>query len=264
MAAVTMTLGNILALLQDNIRRLMAYSSVAHAGYMLIGLAVVPYLAGAPGEAVGGVEALLFYLVAYAAMTVGFFAVLHYLSSPERPVETVDDLAGLGRTHPGVALVLVLFLFSLIGIPLTAGFAGKFLLFFDALGMPAPAEQAPVGHLPWFFALLRWLSRLDRLYRLLALIMALNAAVGAWYYLRMAAAMYLREAIDPLPKPRPAPLLGTVAACAVLTLLFGIYPEGLKRPIRQALPPRGGVAAGPAAPGAERELAGAVNEGRGR
>src|SRR5262249_46432144 len=101
MAAVTMSLGNILALLQDNIRRMLAYSSVAHAGYMLIGLAVVYYLdTSAPGEAIGGVEALLFYLVAYGAMTVGAFAVLHYLSTGGRPVETVDDLAGLSRSQP--------------------------------------------------------------------------------------------------------------------------------------------------------------------
>src|SRR4029077_12193655 len=85
LAAVTMTLGNILALLQDNIKRLLAYSSVAHAGYMLIGLAVAPRLLLVSGT-VGGVEALWFYLVAYGGMTVGAFAVLHYLSTKTRPV----------------------------------------------------------------------------------------------------------------------------------------------------------------------------------
>ncbi|MFO0843156.1 MAG: NADH-quinone oxidoreductase subunit N [Gemmataceae bacterium] len=223
MAAVTMSLGNVLALLQDNIRRMIAYSSVAHAGYMLIGLAVVRYLSNGPGDAVGGVEALLFYLVAYGAMTVGFFAALHYLDSAERPIETVDDLAGLGKSHPGSALLLTLFLFSLIGMPLTAGFAGKFLLFFDALGLPHQAgDQA-------------------RLYRILALIAALNAAVGAWYYLRMVGVMYLREAIDPLPRPKAAPVVGTVALCAALTLGLGVYPEALLRLIRRAVPQRVGV-----------------------
>lgn len=225
MAAVTMSLGNILALLQDNIRRLMAYSSVANAGYMLIGLAVVRYLANAPGDAIGGVEALLFYLVAYGAMTVGFFAVLHYLDSPERPIETVDDLAGLGKSHPGTALLLTLFLFSLIGMPLTAGFAGKFMLFFGALGLSQQAgDQA-------------------RLYRILALIAALNAAVGGWYYLRLIGVMYLREAIDALPRPRPAPVVGTIALCAALTLGLGVYPEALMRLIREAVPQR--VVGGP-------------------
>ena len=103
MAAVTMSLGNILALLQDNVKRLLAYSSVAHAGYMLVGLAVAPKLMAAGSGTVGGVEALLFYLVAYGGMTVGAFGVLHYLSTKARPVETVDDLAGLSRSHPKTA-----------------------------------------------------------------------------------------------------------------------------------------------------------------
>ena len=141
MAAVTMSLGNILALLQDNIKRMLAYSSVAHAGYMLIGLAVAPRLtAGSTGEAVGGVEALLFYLLAYGAMTVGAFAVLHYLSTPDRPIENVDDLAGLGKSHPGVALLMVLFLFSLIGMPLTGGVHGQ--------GLPVLRRAGSVGRQP--------------------------------------------------------------------------------------------------------------------
>src|SRR5262249_47463286 len=127
----TMTLGNVLALLQDNVKRMLAYSSVAHAGYMLIGLAVAPYLIGRTMESsiirMIGTDAIVFYLVAYGAMTVGAFAVLEYLGTRDRPVETVDDLAGLSKTHPGVALLMALFLFSLIGIPLTAGFMGKFL-----------------------------------------------------------------------------------------------------------------------------------------
>src|SRR5205807_10088550 len=128
LAAVTMFLGNLLGLLQDHLKRLLAYSSVAHAGYMLIGLAVAPDLRGEDPS--GGVDAVLFYLVAYGAMTIGAFAILAYLSTPQRPVEMIDDLAGLSRSHPGVAVLMALFLFSLIGIPLTAGFAGKFVLFF--------------------------------------------------------------------------------------------------------------------------------------
>lgn len=233
MAAVTMSLGNLLALLQDNIRRLIAYSSVAHAGYMLIGLAVVPYLSGTPGEAIGGIEALLFYLIAYGAMTVGFFAVLHQLDTPERPVETVDDLAGLWRSHPGMALFLVLFLFSLIGMPLSAGFAGKLQLFMVAMGLsPAATDQA-------------WL------YRLLALIAALNAAVGAWYYLRMAHVIFFREAIDPLPKARFSPVVGTIVVCAALTLGLGVYQKPLIDAIRKTVPARStsGLACDRVAPG---------------
>jgi NADH-quinone oxidoreductase subunit N len=251
MAAVTMSLGNILALLQDNVKRLLAYSSVAHAGYMLIGLAVAPRLAGGPGEAVGGVEALLFYLVAYGAMTVGAFAVLYYLSTTGRSVENVDDLAGLGKSHPGLALLMVLFLFSFIGIPLTGGFVGKFLLFFDAMGLSSGSA------LPELTDLAREQMAVQaRLYRILALIGAINAAVGAWYYLRIAAVMYLREAIEPLPRPRPAPVLGTIGACAVLTLWLGVYPDPLLKAMTATVPRRAaeGRLAMPAVP--DRDLAG--------
>src|SRR5207302_7909713 len=106
LAAVTMSLGNVLGLLQDNLKRLLAYSSVAHAGYMLMALAAAPYLLRRDTASVsGGVEAILFYLVAYGAMTVGAFAVISYLSTPRRPVETVDDLGGLCRSHPTIAQV---------------------------------------------------------------------------------------------------------------------------------------------------------------
>jgi NADH-quinone oxidoreductase subunit N len=140
LAAMTMTVGNVLALLQDNLKRMLAYSSVAHAGYMLIGLAVAPSLFDpqrpTPTPTSGGVEAVLFYLIAYSAMTLGPFGVIAYLSTKERPVETIDDLAGVSVSHPAVALLMALFMFSLIGIPLTAGFAGKMLLFMGALTAP--------------------------------------------------------------------------------------------------------------------------------
>ncbi len=148
MAAVTMTLGNVLAFLQDNVKRMLGYSSVAHAGYMLIGLAVAPLLTNSSSaekpEVVGGVEAVVFYLIAYGAMTIGAFAVLSYLSTRERPIETANDLSGAGRSHPGVALLMVLFLLSLVGMPATAGFIGKMLLFLGALGVPsAPGKPSP-------------------------------------------------------------------------------------------------------------------------
>jgi NADH-quinone oxidoreductase subunit N len=213
LAAVSMFMGNLLALLQNNLKRLLAYSSVAHAGYMLIGLAVAPYLisdayfapAREPSAALtGGVETTLFYLAAYGAMTVGAFAVLAYLSTPQRPVETMDDLAGLGRSHPGVALLMLLFLFSLIGIPLTAGFAGKFMLFFGAMGVRS-AEHAG-------------------LFRVLALLGVINSAIGAWYYLRIAAVMYLRTTVHPIEKRRAWPGLAALWGCAVLTVGLGFNP----------------------------------------
>jgi NADH-quinone oxidoreductase subunit N len=209
LAAVTMSLGNVLALLQDNLKRLLAYSSVAHAGYMLIALAAAPYLRatgeGAPASAgPGGVESLLYYLVAYGAMTIGAFGVIAYLTSGERPVESVDDLAGLSSSHPGVALLMVLFLFSLIGIPLTAGFTGKLMVFFGAMSVPSEAHA--------------------ELFRWLAVIGVLNAAVGAWYYLRIIAVMYLRTPVRPLEKRGAWPGLATLWICGLLTLGLSIPP----------------------------------------
>jgi len=228
LAAVTMSLGNLLALLQDNLKRLLAYSSVAHAGYMLIGMAAAPdllraRLGGAGGGGVGssgGLDAVLFYLVAYGAMTIGAFAVLSYLSTLERPVDNVDDLAGLSQSRPGVALVMGLFLFSLIGIPLTAGFMGKFLLFFGAMTLQPSGENPH----PWLF-------------RILAVIGVVNAAVGAWYYLRILAVMYLRNPIKPLEGKRSVPGLATLWLCAAATLVFGFYPDALLQFTRAAVNP---------------------------
>jgi NADH-quinone oxidoreductase subunit N len=232
LAAVTMTLGNVLALLQDNLKRLLAYSSVAHAGYMLIGLAVAPYLRGV--DAPGGVEAMLYYLAAYGAMTIGAFAVISYLNTPERPVETVDDLAGLSRSRPRVALLMMVFLFSLIGIPATGGFAGKFLLFWGAMSVrvvptdPSTLEQA-------------------RLFRVLALIGVLNAAIGAWYYLRIVAVMYLRNPLRPVESRRSWATLTAIVACAILTIALGVPPllGTMVSAARDAVPHALQAAAGP-------------------
>jgi NADH-quinone oxidoreductase subunit N len=214
LAAVTMTLGNILALLQDNLKRLLAYSSVAHAGYMLIGLAsaAVQHDSGS-AAASAGLDAVLFYLVAYGAMTVGAFAVIGCLHTSQNPVETVDDLSGLSRSHPRAALLMALFLFSLIGIPMTAGFVGKWLLFWGALGVRNVAESGSVDQ--------------ARLFRILALIAAVNAAIGGWYYLRIIAVIYLREPARRLSELASRPALAAAVLCAAITLFFGIYPAPL-------------------------------------
>jgi NADH-quinone oxidoreductase subunit N len=222
LAAFTMSLGNILALLQSNLKRLLAYSSVAHAGYMLVGLAAAHHIQVSEKMSglseLGGVPAVLFYLVAYGAMTVGAFSVLAYLSTPERPVENENDLAGLSRSHPGLALMMALFLFSLIGIPLTAGFLGKLFLFLGALSVEG-----------------------DRaiFYRDLALLMALNAAIGAWYYLRIVTKMYLHTPIKPLEPAgiaRSWPALTAVWICTVLTLGLGLPNPLTQRILRLAAP----------------------------
>lgn len=212
LAAVTMFLGNVLAVRMqegDSVQRLFAYSSIAHAGYMLIGLAAAPYLRRGPGP--DGIEALLFYLVAYSVMTLGAFAVLAYLHSPERPVQSVDDLAGLGRTHPWVAALMTVFLFSLIGIPFTAGFNGKLLIFLGAIGVNDPEPER---------------ARIVILFRVLAVIGAINAAIGAWYYLRLIAVMYLRTALKPVSRPGSVPGFAAIAVCAALTIGLSLPPAG--------------------------------------
>jgi NADH-quinone oxidoreductase subunit N len=170
---------------------------------MLIGLAVAPFLQGRGNEP-DGVVAVLFYLVAYGAMTIGAFGVISYLSSKERPVESMDDLAGLSRTHPGIALLMVLFLFSLIGIPFTAGFNGKFLVLFGALAVPSPDYAV--------------------LFRVLAVLGVLNAGIASWYYLRIIAVMYLRNALRPSPAPRCWAGLTTLWLCALATVGLSVPP----------------------------------------
>jgi NADH-quinone oxidoreductase subunit N len=202
-AVLTMFLGNMLALLQNNVKRLLAYSSVSHAGYLLVGLALAPYLRGGAIQP-DAIEAIFYYLAAYGAMTVGAFAVVAYLDSPTSPIDTVDDLAGLSRSHPILALTMTLFLFSLIGIPLTAGFNAKFLIFFGAMGVSS------TDHIT--------------LARILAILGMVNAAIGGWYYLRVIAVMYLRNPLRSPPGRRTLPALATLALCAVLTVGLALPP----------------------------------------
>lgn len=202
-AILTMFLGNFLALLQDNLKRLLAYSSVAHAGYMLVGLATVR-TGGETTNALGA-QSLLFYLAAYGAMTLGAFALIIHLDRPGNRVETVDDLAGLGQNSPGAALLMALFMFSLTGLPPTAGFWGKLYIFIAAWSEGSPA------------------------FRLLALLMAINAAIGGWYYLRVVGVMYLRPATRPAQLTTLTPGWGSVLICAFATAGLFIAPDLLWR-----------------------------------
>jgi NADH-quinone oxidoreductase subunit N len=225
LAILTMTLGNVLALLQDNVRRMLAYSSVAHGGYMLMGVVVACSLpdfrpAGKADSAptVGGIDALFVYLVAYGFMTVGAFAVILYLSTPERPVEAIDDLAGVGQSHPVPAAAMAVFLFSLIGLPLTAGFVGKLLLFVGSFTAPADTPT------------------MRNLYQVMAVVAAVNAAIGAYYYLRVVGVMYLRTPLRPLASSRAVPTLLASVVLAVATLFFGLYPQPIAKAARKAAP----------------------------
>ncbi len=182
-ALLTMTLGNVVALWQDNVRRLLAYSAIAHGGYMLIGLAVAFAAASGADAATGfdGIGGMLFYIAVYSLATTGAFATLIYLGRDERPIDAVDELAGIGRTHPWAGLSMAIFMFSLTGIPPLAGFWGKLNLFAGALSVRAPQTGDGVPR-EWFL--------------LLALVGVLNAAVSAGYYLRIVGVMYFR------PSPR--------------------------------------------------------------
>jgi NADH-quinone oxidoreductase subunit N len=208
-AALTMTFGNVMALWQDNLRRLLAYSSIAQAGYMLIALAV-GLASGSVSTAWNGTAALGFYLATYAVATIGAFAVLEHLGRPDRSLDGVDELAGLGATRPAAAAVLAACLFSLTGIPPMAGFWGKLLVFGGALAVDPPAAAG----FRWCFVGV-------------AVLGGLNAAVAAAYYLRIIAVMYFRT---PLATPRAQGGAGpwwAAVVCALALLAVGVYPGAI-------------------------------------
>jgi NADH-quinone oxidoreductase subunit N len=193
-AALSMTLGNVGALVQTNVKRLLAYSSIAHAGYLLVAFAMTT-----PDNSLTGISAAMFYTASYAAMNVGAFAVVsHFASAGERYV-TLEDYEGLGRSSPLLAATLTIFLLSLIGIPMTAGFFAKFYVFSAALR----------ANLVW-----------------LTLIGVANSAVGAYYYLRIIVVMYMREPRKEVPVARISfGLAVALSVCTFATLYLGILPD---------------------------------------
>ncbi|HVP50594.1 MAG TPA: NADH-quinone oxidoreductase subunit N [Terriglobales bacterium] len=189
-AALSMTLGNISALVQDNVKRLLAYSSIAHAGYLLVAFAAAREI---------GISAAMFYTATYALMNVGAFAVVsHFAAAGERYV-TLEDYAGLGRRSPVLAATLTIFLLSLIGIPITGGFFAKFYVFSAALKSNLVC---------------------------LVIIAVVNSAIASYYYLRIIVLMYMRDAQQPAPPlegvgmPLGIALTLTVAA----TIYLGVLP----------------------------------------
>jgi NADH-quinone oxidoreductase subunit N len=192
-AALSMTIGNVAALVQDNVKRLLAYSSIAHAGYLLIAFASLP---------ANGIPAAMFYTASYAAMNVGAFAVIgHFAGAGERFV-TLEDYAGLGKRSPLLAAILTIFLLSLIGIPITGGFFAKFYVFSAALQGSHPL----IG---------------------LVMIGVINSAVAAYYYLRIIVVMYMRE---PRDEEAPVVQISTGLAFALglslaATFFLGVYPN---------------------------------------
>jgi NADH-quinone oxidoreductase subunit N len=193
-ATLSMFAGNLSALVQTSVKRMLAYSSIAHAGYILVALTA----AAVTDHMEAGIAAALFYLVSYAMVKLGAFLIVAHLGGTgERHVE-IDDLAGLARRQPAMAACLSLFLLSLLGLPITAGFLGKFYVFNAALE----------SNLIW-----------------LAILLGLNSVIGSYYYLRVMVAMYMREpkeeiAIEPVPWT-----LSIVLWIAVVgTIYVGLFP----------------------------------------
>jgi NADH-quinone oxidoreductase subunit N len=211
LAALTMTVGNVLGLLQSNVKRVLAYSSIAHTGYMLVGVAALARVVD--GNPIGprALSGILFYLAAYGLMNASAFGVLMLLPSRdgEGSAETFDDLAGQGRRQvlPGLAMAIACF--SLIGIPLTVGFAGKVFLIVPALrgGMT-----------------------------MLVIILVINAAISAAYYLRIVAALFLRPApaaeqegavmiTAPVGQSKQVSVWMAVVGSVLATLILGSVPQ---------------------------------------
>jgi NADH-quinone oxidoreductase subunit N len=212
-SALTMTWANVTALWQDDLRRLLAYSSIAHAGYMLMGLAAALATQGAAPEW-DGLAAMWFYLIAYAAATIGVLAVAESLGSADRRIDAIDELAGLGRSRPWAAAAMATCLFSLAGVPPLAGFWGKLFLFGSALDV-GNVSATGAGPRVWFVGL--------------AILGVLNAAVAAAYYLRIVAVMYFHE-----PSAAPPPEGGRGAwiaavVCSLVVVAIGVYPGALAR-----------------------------------
>ena len=190
-ALLSMVVGAFAAIAQDNIKRLMAYSSIGHMGYALVGLA-----AGTPE----GARGVLIYLAIYLFMNLGTFAVILAMRQKDRPVEGIKDLAGLGRTRPLVALAMGIFMFSMAGIPPLAGFFAKFYVFMAAVE----------SGLIW-----------------LAIIGVLTSVVSAFYYLRIVKVMYFDEPLESLDPVASLTLRVIMGAGAAAVLLFFLVPDWL-------------------------------------
>ncbi len=206
LSTITMTLGNFVAITQDNVKRMLAYSSIAHTGYMLVGLAAW----ASPNSRIEGIEGLLFYAVAYSFMNLGAFAVVAALQRRRGVTSSIDTFAGLGAREPALAILMTLFLLSLTGIPPTAGFFAK--AFVILAGVEAGGAAA-----------------------VLAVIAVLNAAVAAFYYLRVVVYMFMRDAKgEPVPLEKSGILRVGLGAAAFLTIVLGLFPGALVQVVESA------------------------------
>ena len=193
-AALTITIGNITAVRQDNIKRMLAYSSISHGGVLLVGVCALG-LGSTTANA-----SLIYYLIAYSATTMGAFAIVSFVGSRGRERLLIDDWAGLASQHPGAALAMTVLLLSFGGMPPTGGFFAKFYLFKAAM-------EVYDGQLLW-----------------LVVVGVVNSAISIYYYLRIVTAMYFREANQPFTPTRSPGLAFVIALCPVLVLELGLMP----------------------------------------
>jgi proton-translocating NADH-quinone oxidoreductase, chain N len=200
LAVLTLVLGNVVAIVQTNIKRMLAYSSIAHAGYALIGLVAAGRSAGESGGT-SGIASVMLYLTFYAFMTLGAFALIAMFRKGGLEGDEIEDFAGLAKRQPLAAFVMMVFMVSLTGIPPTAGFIGKFYVFMAAVE-----------------AGLSWL----------AVVALIFSAVSAYYYMRVVMLMYMREPEVSAAEAShlvPSPALSIVLACAVAgVIIFGLFP----------------------------------------
>jgi NADH-quinone oxidoreductase subunit N len=197
LAALTMTLGNFVALTQSNVKRMLAYSSIAHTGYMLVG--VTAYAAGQ----LQGLQGLLYYGAAYTFMNLGAFAVVAALQHRPGVTSALDSFAGLGRREPILGILMVLFLLSLTGIPPTAGFFAKAYVILAAVQAGYPTN-------------------------ILAVLAVLNAAMAAFYYLRVIVYMYMRDPATEIEALRHGALVWVgLVVTTIGTIAFGLFPSAL-------------------------------------
>jgi NADH-quinone oxidoreductase subunit N len=209
LAVLTMTVGNVVALVQTNVKRLLAYSSIAHAGYALVGF-VAAGAATSDAQRQDAVAAVVFYLLSYAVMNIGAFAVVTLIARSGDRRTDVEDYRGMGFQSPALSLTLSLFLLSLLGVPLTAGFMGKVVVFSEAL-----KQQ--------FY----WL----------VVIGVLNTAVSVYYYLRLIVVMFFRERTTEWHAPRiPASVALVLVLTVVGVLYLGLFPGGVINAFRTTQP----------------------------
>ena len=203
-AVATMTLGNLAAITQTNIKRFFGYSTISHVGYLLLGV-----ITAADGNETG-LQAVFIYLLVYAFMNLGAFAVIIVMRRKDLIGDEIDDLSGLMSRSPGMAIIMLIFLLSLAGIPPTAGFIGKYFIF---------------------------LSLIETHHYVLAVLAVGYAVVALYYYLRIVVAMFMKKAMDTVPLETGPGLSVALGVSLGVTLLLGIYPQPLIVIAREAIRP---------------------------